>query len=244
MPSLAETYAAMHAVLRGGRSVSAGATDLGVDPSRLRIYRDFVHGHVIHILAKQFPRVVMTMDTTAWAATCQSFFTDHPPTHWELNEAAKPFPRYLAERVGVVEGVTPFHVSLAQFEWAQWAAFSDPVRIPTRASLTEAAINPTLTILEVPCPIVDTVVALDRGEPLAGAPLTEEVGPERVLVFRHPVRETSAYWRASDRLVLALATVDGGLEPEDAAARFDCTAADVTASLARATEIGLVIHPA
>ena len=136
-----------------------------------------------------------------------------------------------------------FHVSMARFERAQWEVYSDQTRIPSPGDLDERIVNPTLTILELPCPIIAQVLALDRDTPCGTLPDGGD-GPEQVLLFRQPERETSAFWRATGPLVLALATVDQGLSPEAAAATFQCRAEDVTSALARADEIGLCVPPA
>lgn len=244
MASLTETYAVMHAVLRGEQTTDEAAPLLGVDPERLAIYQGFVRDHVTGILAKQFPRVEATLDAAAWETVRLGFFEAHGPTDWELNQVAAPFPAYLAAELGRVDGLALFHVSLAQFEWAQWGTYSDPAQMPLPEALERPVVNPTLTILELPCPVIAQVVALDRGE-AAQDPLPDaEDGAERVLLFRHPVRETSAYWRVTAPLVLALGTTDGGHTPQQAAAAFGCRVAQVVEALKRAGEIGLCIMPA
>jgi uncharacterized protein len=244
MGSLAATYAAMHAVLRGERSPEEAAGELGVDAKRLAIYQGFVQGHVRGILGEQFSRVMATMAEGTWQTLTGDFFVTHPPDDWELNEAAGPFPDYLAGRLGELDELHLFHVSLARFEWAQWSVYSDPARVPGPDEVASRVINPTLTILEVPCPVVAQVLALDRGDAVTGPLPDAGDGAEQVLLFRQPARETSAYWRASGPLILALATVDQALTPDEAAAAFGCTATDVKDALTRADEIGLCIGPA
>jgi len=241
--SLAETYAIMHAVLRGEQPAEEAAPLLGVDPHRLAIYQGFVRDHVTGILTSQFPRVEAAMPAAAWSAVQHGFFETHPPTDWELNEAAAPFPDYLAGQLGLVDGLALFHLSLAQFERAQWGAYSDPATIPHPGDLDRPVVNPTLRILELPCPVVDQVVVFDRGDGFTEPPPDASDGPERVLFFRHPERLTSAYWRVTERFVLALATTQEGHTPEEAAAAFGCRAEDVLDALSRAAETGLCIVP-
>ena len=243
MPTLADTYGAIHAVLRGEQSLDEGSELLGVDPARLAIYARFVRGHVEGILAKQYPLVRQTLTAEVWRDLCGGFFTAHPPSHWELNAAAEPFASYLADQLGVIEGVTLLQVSLAQFEWAQWEAFSDLACMPEVHTLQASVVNPTLRILELPCPVIDAVLALKRGEALNDAHPPSDAGPEQVLVFRHPVRQTSAFWRVTEPLVLALTTVDAQLDAEQGAQRLGRTAQEVTVGLSRAREIGLIIGP-
>jgi uncharacterized protein len=243
MPTLAETYATLHAVLRGKQGIDEGATELGVDPARLAIYANFVRGHITGILEKQYPRVSQTLSAAPWQHLCEGFYAAHPATHWELNAAAEPFPAYVAEQLGILDEVSLFHVGMAQFEWAQWAAFSDPSRIPDASTLRRDVINPTLRILELPCPVIDAVLSLDRDGTL-GAELPDAgAGPEVVLIFRHPLRETSAFWRVTDALTLALTTVDAGIDVAESAARLGRSIDEVTKGLSRAREVGLIIEP-
>ena len=243
MPTLAETYASLHAVLRGQHDVATGAAELGVNPERLAIYAGFVRGHITGILAKQYPRVSQTMAAEPWERLCEGFYAAHPATHWELNAAAEPFASYLLAQLGDVEGLTLFHVSLAQFEWAQWATFSDLAQIPDPHSHSTDTVNPTLRILELPCPVIETVLALSKEGALKGELPSAEAGPEQVLMFRHPVRETSAFWRVTEPLVLALATVDAGLDATQSAAQLGRSVEEVMVGLQRAKEIGLIIGP-
>lgn len=243
MGSLTETYAVMHAVLRGEKTTEEAAPVLGVDPRRLAIYQGFVRDHVTGILAQQFPRVKLAMDPVAWEQVARGFFEAHAPTDWEINEAAAPFPGHLAGELGRADGVALFHVSLAQFEWAQWCAYTDPALIPRPESLDRLVVNPTLQILELPCPVVGPVIALDRGES-APSPLPDAGdGAERVLIFRHPERETCAYWRVTEQLVVALSMAHEGTTLEAAAQAVGWAVSDVSAALDRAVEIGLCITP-
>ena len=243
MPTLRETYDALHAALRGEVALHESATALGVSADRLAIYVRFVEGHIGGILEKQFPRVAKTLPPSTWHHVCQGYFKAHPPSHWELNQAAEAFPDHLADQLLEEAELSLFHVSMAQLEWAQWCAFSDPTPIPALKDLHGPIVNPTLTILELPCPVIDAALSLDRGEALA-APLPDaSAGPEQVLIFRHPSRETSAFWRATERLIIALASVDAQLSPEASAAQFKRPLSVVNAALERAKEIGLLIAP-
>ena len=244
MGSLRETYEAMHAVLRGEQSCAEAAPLLGVDPDRLAIYQGFVQGHITGILATQYPRVNTMLTEAAWERLTGAFFTAHPASDWDVNDAAAPFPEFLSARLGDMEELTLSHVAMARFESAQWTAYSDPTRIPRPEEVTARVINPTLIILELPCPIINLVLSIDRGEaPSAPWPDAAE-GAERVLLFRQPDRETSAFWRADNQLILALATVDQGLTSETAADTFGCGQEVIEAALARADTIGLCIGPA
>lgn len=241
MPSLRETADLLHGALRGTLGLSESAQELGVSPTRLAVYVDFVRGHVDGILAKQYPRVKRSLSPSVWRALCEAYYATHPPQDWELNQAAEPFARFLASRLGQGDELTLFHVSMATLEWAQWEAYSDLRTIPAPGSLEQPIINPTLSILELPCPIIDAALQLDRGEALSAQARSPSAEPERVLVFRQPLRETGAFWRASEALIIALATLDAGLTPEAMAEQLSRPIEVVTQSLERANEIGLII---
>ena len=243
MTTLRETYEAMHRVLRGEVSPAEAAPRLGVDAERLAIYQGFAEGHVVGILAKQFPRLIATLPGAVVAALSRGFFRSHPPTGWDLNEAARAFPAYLATQRSQIAELSHFHLALARFEWEQWVVYSAPTAMPDPAELEGLTLNPTLSILELPCPVVSHVIAHDRGEEDLGPLPTLAMGPERVLLFRHPERETCAYWRASERLILAIATVHGGLSVDASALAHDCAVDLVDDALQHAQAIGLCLGP-
>ena len=243
MTTLRETYEVMHAVLRGEVSADQAAGVLDVDAERLAIYQRFARGHVDGILAKQFPRLMAAIPAAVFEALCDGFYRSHPPTGWDLNEAARAFPAYLATRRSDVEELSHFHLALARFEWEQWLVYSDPAELPEATTLSGPSLNPTLSVLELPCPVIDHVVAFDRDGGIPSPLPTLAEGPERVLLFRHPERETCAYWRATDRLILAIATVHGGLSAEASAEAHDCAVDLVVDALQHAQAIGLCLTP-
>ncbi|MDP6943458.1 MAG: DNA-binding domain-containing protein [Myxococcota bacterium] len=243
MGTLEETVATMHAVLRGDMTPDDAAGPLGVDPERLAIYQDFAQGHVLGILTKLFPRVRAALSDASWSHLSRAFFKAHPPTGWDLNDAASRFPAYLGGRLDAHDDLARFHVALARFEWEQWLVYKDDAQIPSPDTLDRATLNPTLAVLELPCPIIDHVVAFDRDGALSERLPTTADGPERVLLFRHPTRETCAYWRATDRLVLAIATLHGSLTAEASAAAHGCGVDLVLDALQHAHAIGLGIRP-
>jgi hypothetical protein len=106
--TLRELEALVHAAIRQDLSVDSAAAELGCDPARLAIYRRFIAGHVRTALDKNFPVLAALLGPERWAALGEAFYAERPPSHWELNEAARPFPGWLAahEEAGH-EGLLP-----------------------------------------------------------------------------------------------------------------------------------------
>lgn len=231
----------VHEMLRGQRSVGATAEALGVDPVRLDIYRGFVRGHVDTALHKSFPILEGLLGEPAFQALCDAFFEAHPPSHWELNAAAEPFPAFLAARVdeGHAE-LGPFHVALAQHEWADFATFVHPARVPTEVEAP--TLNPTLTVLQLVCPVTPFVVAWQDGRRDLPLPTPEE-GPELCLFFRHPVTERVQFHVAIDDYLFAIKVAHEGLEAAAVAEAAGLPVDAARAAMARARDIGLVLLP-
>ena len=71
--ALKGTAEAVHAVLRGEIAVEEGASRLGVDATRLSIYRDFVHGHIVGVLAKDFPATKSVLEPAVWDELVEAY---------------------------------------------------------------------------------------------------------------------------------------------------------------------------
>ncbi len=233
---LAALQATFHRVLRGDDAVEAGAAALGCDPRRLAIYRDFVRGHVQTALDKNF---VVTRELLApvWPALSDAYFRDVPPGHWELNAAAESFPAWLETQVGRHEGLLPFHVDLASFEWEEFAAYAHPAEMP--AHPTAPAPNPTAAVLQLAHPVAGFVKAWNAGrrEP-PPAPLAT---PQLTFLFRHPRTGRVMYQVATDDLLFALKVAAEGLDPVAAAASIGQPAEAALRAMAFAADVGLIV---
>lgn len=247
-PGLSDLQQVMHDVLRGRASVGVGAEKLGVDPGRLGIYAAFVAGHVRYVLDKDYGATQSLLTPARWAELCESYFASKAPSSFELNQAAAGFPEFLDEQLAAGrEGLVPFHVALARLEWEDFATYVHSERIPPASELTGPLLNPTLSLIELPCPVVRWYVAWNRDEPYATA-LSElpgpDDGPERVLLFRRPTTERTAYFVAVDDLMFAVAVAHRGLDPLAAAAAAGLPADAALAAWERAVELELVLVPA
>lgn len=243
MATLRELEALVHAAIRQDLSVDSAAAELGCDPARLAIYRRFIAGHVRTALDKNFPVLAALLGPERWAALGEAFYAERPPSHWELNEAARPFPGWLAahEEAGH-EGLLPFHVALASWEWEEFATYVHPAEIPTPDELTQPAVNPTLSILESPCPVARFMsrwLAGDREAPLP----TPADGPEVAFLWRRPDTARVAFHQAVDDLVFAVTVAHQGLDPAAAARAHGLPEDAAVAAFERAVAMGLVLRP-
>ncbi|MGM0577393.1 MAG: putative DNA-binding domain-containing protein [Myxococcota bacterium] len=245
MASLSDLQHTIHGALRGERPLDEVARSLDVPAARLGLYRQFVAHHVRSVLDKNYPALRELLPEGTWDRLCDAFFRERPPATWELNAAVQPFPEWLAQREEAgLDGLAPFHVALASFEWEEFATYVHPARIPDPETLDEAILNPTLNAFESPCPVIGFMVRRVRGESVAGAPLpTPEDGPEIVLMFRHPVSRRVAWYRGVDDLLFALKVAHDRRDPARAARSVGLPVDAALAAWQRAVEIGLVVAP-
>lgn len=235
--TLKQLQAQIHQVMRGEISVGEGAERLGVDPARLSIYEGFVRGHIDGVLDKHYGRVKAYLCADLWADLKAGFYAAQPARSWELNAAVEAFPTYLASRAAAGEAaITPYLISLARFEWTEFEIYVHPARI----SAAEGALNPTLTILELPCPVIEAVVGWD--EAALPAQTTEAEGPERILFFRDPQDMGVCFQRAVDDLLFAVKVAHEGLDPDEVARALGLDVELARAATRRAIELGLVLE--
>lgn len=246
MTTLRDLEHAVHQALRQERTVDSVAAQLGVDARRLGVYRDFIRSHVRKAVNGKFEATRSLFTEVQWSQLSDRFFAQRPASHWEYGMTAEPFAAWLAEQPD--DWLRPFHVAHARYEWEEWMTSIHPADVPAPGGLDgvelEAAVlNPTLSILELPVP----VVWASRQHAHHGVwpdPLpTEKDGAELVLLYRRSGTYAISSWTASDDLLFALKVAHVGLDPVEAAreAGLDVEAAAV--AWERAVEIGLVIAP-
>ena len=249
MATLSAVQRALHEVLRGATPVAEGAAALGIAPERLGVYARFVRGHVETALRKNFPTLRAILPGEVWARLSDAYFATHPPRAADLNQAAAAFPAFVAGQLdaGWEPTLEPFHVALAQLEWAEFTTWVHPARVPAVSPAAAATLNPTLTVLELACPVVRWLVAYDAGARDAAAPLpTRAQGPELTLIFRKRVAGEYRVGRyvADDDLLFALKVAHEGLDPAVVALDHGLDLDLARAAMARAIDLGLVIPPA
>jgi len=258
MDALRSTQTTIHAMLRGEVAPEIAAGELGCDPQRLTIYRNFVRDHVVSVVEKNHPLTWKLLGDAA-PKLAEGYELAHPPVSWELNRAAEGFADFLEQRLGP-DGtghpeVAPFAVALARFEWECFAAYVDEARIPDPKTLTHPVTNPTLRALQFDFPVVRWVLDhdqdLDTGDEATSAPAREALSlperlaePQLVFIFRKPELQVSAYYTASDSLLFALQVVLEKIDLDTAAAETEQSVESCQGTLERAAELGLIILPA
>lgn len=243
MATLRQVQALMHRVIREELPVAAGAAELGCDPGRLDIYRRFVAGHVRTALDKNFPVLMTLLGPERWGRLTRAFYAEMPPSSWELNEAARPFPGWLSEREQAGdEALVPFHVALASWEWEEFATYVHEAEIPSPDALAGPVVNPTLSILELPCPVAAFMARWVEG--CRDLPLpTRDQGAEVALLWRRPDTGRVAFHQAIDDLLFAVSVAHQGLDPADAARAHGLPEEAAREAFGRAARMGLVLTP-
>lgn len=229
----------MHDVVKQGVEVEAGAAALGVDPGRLRIYRNFARTHVRTALELNLPMTQHLLGETLWEGLYEDYLQACPPSSWELNAAAEAYPAFLEAQLDAGRaGVTHFAVCVAAFEWAQFETLRHPATVPTAVDTT--TLNPTLTLLQQAYPVVPYAVRWSRGERDLSPPAAEDA---IALLFRHPTRHHCRFYAASDVLLFAIKVAHDGLGAADAADAAGQPIEAVEAALSEAARAGLVLRP-
>ncbi len=229
----------MHDVVKQGVEVEAGAAALGVDPARLRIYRNFARTPVRTALELNLPMTQALLGEERWEALYEDYLRACPPRSWELNAAAEAYPMFLEAQLDAGrEGVTHFAVCLSAFEWAQFETLRHPAVIPAQVDAT--TLNPTLTLLQQAYPVVPYAARWSRGERDLSPP---EPAESIALLFRHPTRHHCRFYAASDVLLFAMKVAHDGLSAAQAAAESGQPLEAVEAALSEAQRTGLILRP-
>ena len=236
MSALTSLQAVMHRVFRDELSLEDGARLLGTDPARLAIYRRFVHTHVRQAVEADFPRTLAALPPETRETLLTAYYLAHPPGHYDLDAAGEAFPDFLEAAIGQHSGLTGFHPALAQVEWEMLQAFRSALAVPDPATLARPVLNPTLTALTVPYPVVEYMMAGD------GAAVPEALEtPRTVLVLRHPVSETAFCYTATDDLLFALKVTYEGLDAREAARAAGIDEEAAEAAMRRGVGVGVVL---
>jgi hypothetical protein len=163
----------------------------------------------------------------------QGYLATRPARHFELNQAGEAFPAFVAD-VTVAQGLPEFLPALARFEWADWAVYASPERLPERVE--RLTVNPTLTVLQHPYQLCAYV----RGKGAAPAPAP---GDELALLWRHPRLLNTWFMAARDRTLLVLKMAVEGLSASDVAAATGVAEADILRAVQECAADGLILTP-
>ena len=95
----------------------------GMEPRRLKIYRELFFNNVESLLAGNFPVIrqllCSTPDDIRWSTLVRDFYREHPARTPMFTELAREFVRYLGTRAGHDD--PPWLAELAHYEWVELA---------------------------------------------------------------------------------------------------------------------------
>ena len=95
----------------------------GMEPRRLKIYRELFFNNIESMLAGNFPVIrqllCSTPDDIRWSTLVRDFYREHPARTPMFTELAREFVRYLGTRAGHDD--PPWLAELAHYEWVELA---------------------------------------------------------------------------------------------------------------------------
>ena len=95
----------------------------GMEPRRLKIYRELFFNNIESMLAGNFPVIrqllCSTPDDIRWSTLVRDFYREHPARTPLFTELAREFVRYLGTRAGHDD--PPWLAELAHYEWVELA---------------------------------------------------------------------------------------------------------------------------
>ena len=136
----------------------------GIEPRRMKIYRELFYNNVEGFLANAFPVLRRITPDARWHAMARDFFARHESHQPLFLGIAAEFLKYLEHERGRVKGDAPFLRELAHYEWVELAL--------SVAQAKEQAVDAAGDLMER-VPVVSPVAwALTYGFPV------HRIGPE------------------------------------------------------------------
>jgi len=93
----------------------------GIEPRRLKIYRELFFNNVSNLLAGNFPVLRRLYGERGWEALMRAFYRDHDCRTPLFMELAREFMRYLDARADAGADDPPWLRELAHYEWVELA---------------------------------------------------------------------------------------------------------------------------
>jgi hypothetical protein len=97
----------------------------GIEPRRLKVYRDLFFNNIESMLGGNFPVIRRIFsappDPDAWKTLVRDFYREHPSRTPLFTELAREFLRYIEGRAGPGRGDPPWLPELAHYEWVELA---------------------------------------------------------------------------------------------------------------------------
>jgi hypothetical protein len=109
----------------------------GIEPRRMKIYRELFYNNVEGFLASAFPVLRRITSDARWHAMARDFFSRHESHQPLFHQIAAEFLAYLEHERGRVRGDAPFLRELAHYEWVELALSLAPA--PPPAELADPA---------------------------------------------------------------------------------------------------------
>lgn len=117
-----DTQRALAAHIRDPEHAPAPA---GIEPRRLKIYRELFFNNLESLLAGNFPVIRRILSSEPgpgrWPALVRDFYREHPARTPLFPEIAREFQRYLEGRAAAGRGDPPWLAELAHYEWVELA---------------------------------------------------------------------------------------------------------------------------
>jgi uncharacterized protein len=127
MPAAPEPLRAqLHSLAHWIRDPQANPPPPGIEPRRLKIYRDLFRGNLEGLLSAQFPVIRGLRGPEFWAGLVDGFLREHRAQTPLFPEIGREFIAYLQQREQDELGDPPFLPELAHYEWAELGIALDP----------------------------------------------------------------------------------------------------------------------
>lgn len=119
----------------------------GIEPRRLKVYRELFFNNVEGLLAGNFPVIRRIYGETRWRALVRAFYRDHGSRTPLFTEIAREFLRWLES--GAAENAEPWLRELAHYEWIELALqISEASDSDVLLAQESAETDPTQALLE------------------------------------------------------------------------------------------------
>ncbi len=102
----------------------------GIEPRRLKIYRELFFNNVEQCLAAAFPVLRALLTEASWSALVRDFYAHHQALAPQFHRLPEEFLRYLEQTRGERVGDAPFLQQLAHYEWVELALSISPLSLP------------------------------------------------------------------------------------------------------------------
>ncbi|WP_342247064.1 HvfC family RiPP maturation protein [Pseudomonas sp. OTU5201] len=102
----------------------------GIEARRMAVYRQLFFGNVESLLAGGFPVLRASLGQKQWQALIESFYADYRCQTPLFTEISGEFVDYLAEGGADAQGLPPWSVELAHYEWVEAALLLSDRREP------------------------------------------------------------------------------------------------------------------